>query len=193
MRLAIWNRSGNNANQYPACLLSLKYCSFLRSWTFPDGVVKMVCHNDLRRVCESSSPTQQLPGHLLTVTPEECSLLGLNELSKTFSVQDQGCVDQMNCHIFVRRVQRCLIAAGCRSRHLDGCLDGFLTIAATAHVGTKTGTISTHLMGYWLMSPWSASTTINACRPAFLSSCWKVSRLLHPRNRWNLLARWSEW
>ena len=149
----------------------------------------------LRRVCKSSSPTQQLPGHLLTVTPEACSLLGLNDLSETFSQRPgSGLWWSDELPYFRPQGPKMFNSSWMgRSRHPDGCPDGFLTIATIAHVGTKTGTISTHLMGYLLMSPWPASTTIIARRPTFSSSCWEVSRSLHPRNRWNLLARLSEW
>ena len=43
MEISIWNHSGNNTNQYPACSY-WTHCSVLRSWAFLYRDVDIECH-----------------------------------------------------------------------------------------------------------------------------------------------------
>ena len=73
--------------------------------------------------------------------------------------------------VSARMFQRRLIAAGYRSRRPARCPHGLMIIAADAtdgHAGTGTGSTSTGLMWYLLMSPGSVFTTVMVV-PQFVS------------------------
>ena len=170
------------------CGCRLSQRAILRSTGLLQGGISKV----LRHVRETGRAVQRPYGHrLMMITPmEECTLIWImmrNGFLSSLRIRVK-LIMWAGHHVCACVAQRRLVAASITQDVQPDAQDWLMIIATNIvyeHAGTGTGTISTGLMWYLLMSPCYFLPLWWSCRSS--SACWwETSGLLHKKTDGNV-------